>query len=510
MKHSRTGSVTIFMSLMLMVIASLLFTILEGSRIMMLGMTAVINSQSVTESIFAEYSVPAYENYHLLMMDSSYGTGQLMLSKVNRKMQELGQENLSPTVKGFGTYTNFLQMHVTDSSVVRYELATDQNAAPLLGQISQFMKKEFAADLAEDLYKKMTDVQQSDRQGEKADQYLDGALDAIERAKEEKEEANTQARKRARTMAAGYSAESEIENPMEDIKSAKSSPLLAQILSGEDSISAKQISGEDSIERRVLNAGNYESSASSGITDKILIIRYLNKYTSYYKNKNPLPHALDYEQEYILFGKTSDEDNLNKMATRLLTIREGINFGYLMTDAAKREEAMAVAITIAAAAQIPAAVKAIQMGILASWAYAESIAELRTLFSGGKIAAVKTAESWTVSLVEAASVPFRNSVRSAEVNSGLDYKDYLQTFLAMENLNKIGKRLANILEKNLRLYAGYEQVKLDCMVTAMEAEHSYHAQQVFLTFVTISRLSKKGYHYKEQYRFSYIKEEERS
>lgn len=59
-----------------MVIASLLFTLLEGSRFLMLGMTAVINSQSVTESMFAEYHVPAYQNYHLFMMDSGYGTGQ--------------------------------------------------------------------------------------------------------------------------------------------------------------------------------------------------------------------------------------------------------------------------------------------------------------------------------------------------------------------------------------------------------------------------------------------------
>ena len=106
MKLRRTGSITIFMSLMLMVVASLLFALLEGSRFMMLRMMAVLNSQSVTESVFAEYQVPAWQNYHLLMFDSSYDSGQLLLSKVNQKMQELGQENLNPTVIGFGRYSN--------------------------------------------------------------------------------------------------------------------------------------------------------------------------------------------------------------------------------------------------------------------------------------------------------------------------------------------------------------------------------------------------------------------
>ncbi len=60
----------------------------------------------------------------------------------------------------------------------------------------------------------------------------------------------------------------------------------------------------------------------------------------------------------------------------------------------------------------------------------------------------------------------------------------------------------------MRLYAGYEQGKLDCMITAMEANYVYQAQQVFLTFVTIARLSKKGYQYEETYRFSYTDQDE--
>lgn len=565
MKRRKAGSITVFMSLMLMVIGSLLFTLLEGSRFLMLEMTARMNSQSVTESMFAEYHVPAYQKYHLLMMDSSYGTGQLMLSKVNQKMQELGQENLNPVITGFGRYNNFLQMNATGSSVIRYELATDQHAMPLLKQISQMMKTELAADLVEGAYKKVTDIHESGRQGEKADQYLHGALDTIEQAKEAAKEENGRIRQQSadrflqstnfhaqtmqrntmetfhvqtmqKTSMGTFHAQtmqktsmgtvsgilrtdtgwedsdfvkSDIENPMEDIKSAKNSPLLAQILSGEHGISSKQISKEDSVEKRILNTGNYGSEGSAGIADKILIMQYLKKYTSNFQHKIPGSHALAYEQEYILYGKDSDEENLKKMASRLLLIREGINFAYLLTDTAKCEEAFAVAATVAAAVQIPAAVKAIQMGILASWSYAESIAELRTLFTGGKIAVVKTADSWTVSLAEAASVPFRNSVKSKEVSHGLDYEDFLQSFLALESLDKIGMRFANLLEKNMQLYAGYEQTRLDCMITAMEANHEYHANQVFLTFVTVTRLSKKGYRYEQKYKFSYLDEKEK-
>ncbi len=539
-QRSTKGSITIFMSLLLMLVASLLFTLLEGSRYLMLGMTAVLNSQSVTESVFAEYNVPAYHNYHLFMMDGGYGSGEFKVSEVNARMQELGQENLNPAVMGFGRYHNFLQMDVTDSSVVQYQLATDRHAEALLKQMAQVMKKELAADLAQQAFKKLTDMQQSCEQGKEADAYLDGALDTIEQAKESAKEATKEAAQQAarganqmhltvmRHVTAGYGQApsyqkkagyilktdtgnvvqqeltvEEIENPMEDIKSAKGSPLLSQILSDGKGISAKQVSKEDSVEKRPLNVGNYEEAASVGAADKLLVVQYLKKYTSNYLHEISVPHALAYEQEYILFGKYTDEDNLKKMASRLLLIREGMNFAYLMTDSAKREEALAMATAIAIATGIPAAAKAIQMGILASWAYAESIAELRTLFLGGKIAAVKTAGNWNVSLSEAAAVPFQTSIKAKEVNNGLDYEDYLCGFFLLEGLNKIGSRFANLLEKNIRLFAGYEQVKLDCMVTAMETNNRYKARQVFLTFVTVGRLSRKGYEYEETYRFSY-------
>lgn len=549
MKGRKTGSITVFMSLMLMVIGSLLFTLLEGSRYMMLGMMAVLNSQSVTESMFAEYNVPAFQNYHLLMMDSGYGSGQLLLSKVNARMQELGQENLNPEVSGFGRYSNFLQMNVTDSSVVQYELATDQDAGVLLAQIAQLMKKELAADLLNQAFQSAADIQESWKQGKQADDYLDGALDTLEQAKEAAQEENgieqqsldimpyhnadrnavqlgSSVRQRAldiitkcnadrNAVPLGNSAgqqhpqempDVDVENPMEDVKSAKSSPLLAQILSDGERISAKEISKEDAVENRTLNCGNYGKSYSIGAADKLLAVQYLKTYTSNYRNKVNLPHALAYEQEYILFGKYSDEENLKKMASRLLLLREGINFAYLMSDSVKREEAFAMAAAVAAAAGIPAAATAIQMGILASWAYAESIVELRTLFSGGKVAAVKTSASWTVGLAESAAVLFDTSIKSKQVSGGQDYEDYLQAFLIAESTKALGKRFANLLEKNLRLYSGYEQVKLDCMITAMETGSVYQAKQAFLTFVTIAPLSRAGYRYEETYKFSYLEE----
>lgn len=530
------GSITVFMSLLLMIIASLLFTLLEGSRYMMLGMVSVLNSQGVTESMFAEYHAPAYEDYHLFLMDGSYGTGQLLLSKIHARMQELGEENLNPVVSGFGTFTNFLQMDVIDSSIARYELATDNHAAPLLDQMVQVVKKEIAVDILQQAYDKISgggagndlknsiEIEESCEKGKQADRYLDGALDSLEQAKEDiqspdgssgqkksiyrlKRGVNT---RQTMQNTKGHTDEPPCDNPLEDVKQAKSSPLLSQILPEGTKISVKQMSKEDSVEYRELNTGNYGALGKSQVLDKVLITQYLKKYTSNFLKKSGIPHALAYEQEYLLFGKYSDEENLKKMAKRMLLLREGINFAYLLADSAKREEALAMATSITLFAGIPAAVTAVQMGILASWAYAESIAELRTLFSGGKIAVMKTAGSWSIQLSEVATVLFQNSIKAKEANGGQTYIDYLQAFLIAESVEKIGDRFANLLEKNLQFHIGYENIKMDCMITSMETSNTYHARQVFLTFVTIAQLSKQGYRFEKRYDFSYRKQKDNS
>lgn len=512
-QNSKQGSITIFASLMLMIIGSLLFTLLECSRYLMLDMMSVLNSQSVTESVFAEYNVPAYQNYHLFMMDSGYGSGQLLLSKVNTKMQQLGQENLNPTVVGFEKYSNFLQMDVTDSNVVRYELITDQDGAVLLQQMSEAIKSDIGLDIVEDVAGQIADITNSANKGREADDYLDGALDVLEQAEEDAQakdnmKVEEDVRARIKSKPSIKTIVQADDNPMEDIKSAKSSPLLSQILPEGQTISSKEINQADSVTDRTLNSGNYGKEYTIGVSQKTMAIQYLKKYAANYLLKIDLPHALEYEQEYILFGKYSDEDNLKKMAGKMLLIREGINFAYLLSDSVKREEAFAMATAIAAATGIPFAAHAIEMGILASWAYAESIVELRSLFSDEKIAAVKTSENWTVSLAQAAVVPFQASVKAKPVSSGLGYQDYLQAFLMLENKKTIGMHFANLLEKNIRLYSGYENIKLDCMSTAMETEHGYHAKQAFLTFVSVSRLSKTGYQYKRKYKFSYLEENE--
>lgn len=67
-------------------------------------------------------------------------------------------------------------------------------------------------------------------------------------------------------------------------------------------------------------------------------------YTDYLKEDKTLEtqtqKQLDYMLEYILYGKTSDEENLQQGMTELSLMREGVNMAYLLTDSEKRQKLM--------------------------------------------------------------------------------------------------------------------------------------------------------------------------
>lgn len=504
-----SGSITIFLSLMLLLVSSLLFSLLELSRFYALAMMRDLVSQTVVESLFAEYQIPAFKNYHLLMLDAGYGMGELAISHMNHNMQKIGQENLTPDISGFGKYSNFLQMNITNSSVEKYELLTDGGAAVLLEQMVEVMKKETVTGLVESAVEQFAGTKDAVQSGNDVDKYIEFSMDSMQ------EELERQAQEEAAGQEAGEQTEtiSRIEqdadkkagNPIEDMQKTRKSPLLAQILPEGSRISVKQIEGKEAAVSRTLNCGNYYREHSVGIAEKVLLQQYFKKYTSNYKNAVQLPHALNYEQEYLLFGCESDEKNLEKMAGKLVLLREGINFAYLMTDTAKQSEAMALAIEIAAAAGVPAVAKAIQLGLLASWAYAESILELRTLFAGGKIAAVKNIENWNVGLSEMIFAVLDHARKAREEPEGQDYEDYMAAFLYIEPNQKLGLRFASLLEQNLRLSENYEQVKIDCMVTAAEISCEYDAKQVFLTPALLGR-AMGGYGFQKKARFQYMQD----
>lgn len=215
-------------------------------------------------------------------------------------------------------------------------------------------------------------------------------------------------------------------------------------------------------------------SIRSALVNEYIISRFQN-YTDYIDSENKgtkdilsEDRLLDYETEYILCGGKSDKDNLCEVITKLSHIREGANLLYLITDSQKKNECFTLAVQILGYTGNMVFIKAAQYLIMTLWAYAESIVELRGLYSGESISIIKNAGDWETDINGLINLG-RENISSGSVqwlkNAGknrkgtvqpddketdeilsLDYAGYLRILLLMQNGTTRNARVMSAME----------------------------------------------------------------
>lgn len=215
-------------------------------------------------------------------------------------------------------------------------------------------------------------------------------------------------------------------------------------------------------------------SIRSALVNEYIISRFQN-YTDYIDSENKgtkdilsEDRLLDYETEYILCGGKSDKGNLCEVITKLSHIREGANLLYLITDSQKKNECFTLAVQILGYTGNMVLIKAAQYLIMTLWAYAESIVELRGLYSGESISIIKNAGDWETDINGLINLG-RENISSGSVqwlkNAGknrkgtvqpddketdeilsLDYAGYLRILLLMQNGTTRNARVMSAME----------------------------------------------------------------
>lgn len=215
-------------------------------------------------------------------------------------------------------------------------------------------------------------------------------------------------------------------------------------------------------------------SIRSALVNEYIISRFQN-YTDYIDSENKGTNdilsedrLLDYETEYILCGGKSDKDNLCEVITKLSHIREGANLLYLITDSQKKNECFTLAVQLLGYTGNMVLIKAAQYLIMTLWAYAESIVELRGLYSGESISIIKNAGDWETDInglinlgrenISSGSVQWLKNAgknrkgtvqpddKEADEILSLDYAGYLRILLLMQNGTTRNARVMSAME----------------------------------------------------------------
>lgn len=467
----RRGSITIFLSLILSILLSLVCTSIESVR-MAAARTQILNGMDIgLYSLFGQYDRNMLKDYDLFALDGSFGSGELNLASVYDNLESY----ISPILK-----QNSQKLSIEQGGFTGYRLLTDENGEPFYQQIVQYMQETLGSQGIQLLMSKMKgreekvqDAEETGKLAESGDSLgsYDSAMDEAAQKSQEAEEAA----KNEEMIESGGGESSTgppqpVKNPIAVIRRIMKMGVLELVIPGRNGISTKETAKDTLVTGRSLQQGLPMPDGlvkDTSYSSQLLFQQYLMNKLGYFRK--PTKGGMNYQIEYILSGKDNDVDNLKSVANKLLLVREGVNFACLAADSGMRAQAEALALAIASGFLIPPATTAIAAALMFCWSFAESVLDVRELFDGGKVPLVKTSADWQISLENLPHLlEGLDSVRRSSEN-GMNYEDYLQVFLMAANRENKIMRAMDMVELTIRTVRGRVGIKLDSYITAIEA-----------------------------------------
>ena len=206
--------------------------------------------------------------------------------------------------------------------------------------------------------------------------------------------------------------------------------------------------------------------------------------------------------EYIIGGRASDKDNLKIVIAEILALRAAANMAYLAGSASKQAQAMALAAIIGGITLTPEVIEGVEKGILAAWAFCESVLDLRVLLDGDKIPLIKSDTSWTSSLYGMTSM-LTGQVKAKSSNEGIGYKSYLGMLLFTKSMKNIAYRSMDVQEATVRMTGAHESFRMDNAICELSTDVSYKYHGIFLCFVNLLDGADNEYTIKNKAKYSY-------
>lgn len=449
---------------MLLIISTLL-ALLEGSRFYEIKRLSQIQSQVALESVFAEYSTPLWEQYRLLGCAKENLVGGL---------EKYGNRSLSE--EAFGT--NFYQFSVKEAELKSYTRLTDGDGRGFIQAVSSYMKENLWYESAKEIYNQYEGIKEMQEDSRFDLKDIDRALKKLEEKNSSAGSSGKKTEEIEQTKEIVSAKSKSKKHVLEIFRDLQKKGVLSLVLEDSNSLADKEINITNAVSKRQLPDTCALDIKEPDWYDRILLQQYLLTYMSCYTEEKE--HFAKYELEYLIGGKSSEIDNLKTVVNQLLGIRETANFLYLTKNAETMEEARLMALAIVGGTLNPALIEMVKMAILAAWAFAESILDLRTLLTGGKIALIKSGGSWTSNLKNIENIT-QGYAKAKNCKNGLNYTEYVGILLFLQNENLLSKRAMDMQELTIRKEYNDESFYMEDLIIKTQVCLRYSYRPVFFS-----------------------------
>ena len=226
-------------------------------------------------------------------------------------------------------------------------------------------------------------------------------------------------------------------------------------------------------------------------------------------NSNLKPSVLKYEQEYLIAGKASDQENLYTVIMKIIFIRTILDFITVLSDSTAREEARAAAIAIVGFTGLPILIGAVQVMIMIAWALEEALLDTCALMNGKEVPLVKRKTALQFNelfLINRTYLEKKVQGLSATNEISLSYQQYLQLFLMMNNEVSLSYRSMDLMQENIRCRYEVDTFEMEDCYFGFQAEAEFGIMPIFTKFSFVQNYisgEKDDYSFKESAEYSY-------
>lgn len=448
----KKGEMTVFLSIVFVLMISFISGIIQASSIQAGKNLARLETDRAVYSVFGEYQKELLEQYHIFGVEGSYGTGSYTEDNLISRMHYYGTDGIEHEITGI-------------------QYLTDDHGQAFREQVLTYMEQTKGIGLIRELTGLTAEWEEQEIQGKEMEEIQ-------EETAEQMEEVSNLLETEEDTGTGGQEQISE--NPFTFMEKISQYGIVSVVLPEDMVISEKTVDLEAQASYRNLRTGrgSFPSrTGMDGIEEKLLFDEYLaESFTNAVPEEEDAgaekDRSLDYEIEYILAGRSSDEENLESVLFRIFLIRMALNYTFLLTDTEKQGEAELLALAISAVLLMPEAVEGIKQLVIAAWSAGESVVDIRTLLSGKRTALVKTSENWQTSLSSLFRLGDDSRQEGSDIQGGICYKDYLRMLLFLENTDEITMRALDRAEENLRTEQQLDHFRADQCITRLRMDNT--------------------------------------
>ena len=491
-----SGAITIFMALLLMILVSLVSAGVLSVR-MAAARAQILASMDIgLYSLFSEYDRALLDKYDIFALDADGPDG---FPDMGSLLQEF-ESYAKPVLMQNSQFLTVLQ-----SGFSGYALLTDDGGGVFFKQVVQYMKDTILAQgislVQSRILSHQTNVSMAEEagrtveSGEAMDNYESEMSEAARRSEQMRQEAEAQAAEgegmrlsEEITQGGAEQPRQQVTNPIPMIRRIREMGILALVIQNTLGLSEVDLHEANGlVSRRQLKEGmgmsGWYQEESDVYADALFQVYIVKKLGSY---RNPADYGLRYQLEYIIGGGTNDRGNLETVANRLLLIREGVNAAAIAADPVKMGQVEALSLGIASAFLMPPAASVVQAALVSSWAFGESVLDVRELFSGGRVPLTKAPYQWQLSLENLPDLLGHLDTDRRGDPFGLSYEDYLQVLLFAIPRQEKTMRTLDMVELSLREQPNWQVFHLDNCVVAAAAYMDVQAN--FRHIYTVDRM----------------------